>query len=287
MPFTAKATIYLSYKNAGASFNLWKSVEGLTDMKAPVDRLCKKLGQLLGRGVDIPYIRVSDESVRGDSLFLNLRYHIISEAGGDPVPEGLSIIKTAQVDDPDFHSTAVQILLQANSVRKGRLALRFVPDSLCDYPAGLSQNGAWETALDKFKEQLVADKWMIRGVKDSGQVPAVAISTQIGAAGNNYVVVTTKAPHGASVGEKVRLSKIVPQFEPGGDKALNGVFTVRDVINATSYSLAKTANQPLVKGEEGTSRRLVTDYAEIKEVFATGLVRRKAGRPFGAPVGRR
>lgn len=288
MSVTAKVTFVYRYKQAGYTFSLYNvcpSLESLADPKTgkgPVDNLQKAFMQLLGTTVESPYVRVSDEALRGDSLFFDRNYITI---GPETTPQQTAInvvqVKVIIDDFPDFYDTGALVIFAASTTQKGRMTLRFIPDSIINYPIGLNPDRNWDNGFRKFAAQLVADKWCVKCLADANTEKPFQIQTVTRTAAGTNLLVTTFATHGYAAQNVVRLSKVQ------GLPNINGIYTIDTVPTGTTFTLANTKGDQLAGWTLGNVRRRIIQYPAITSAGYRYVTRRKAGRPFGAPVGRR
>lgn len=287
MPITAKVTFNFRYKQAGNSFSLYNVTPSLEQLgntpdgkSGPVEKLIQLWMQLLGTGVECPYVRVSDETIVGDSLFFDRSYITIGTQDIPPTGINTVLVKTIESDFPDFYDTSALVVLSASTTQKGRIFMRFIPDDLVQYPLGLVPNRNWDNGFKAFVKQLIADKWCIRSLADANvnkrfKIKAVTRT----AAGENLTVETFEA-HGIVAKDTVRVSRVV------GSAGTNGVFTVDTAPSATTLTLLNTAGTTVKVGSKGTVRKLQVLYPAITAAAYRYATRRKSGRPFGAPRGR-
>ena len=288
MSITAKATFVFRYKQAGYSFSLYNicpSLESLADPKTgkgPIDNLLKQYMQLLGTNVESPYCRVSDEALRGDSLFFDRTYQTISTSTVPPATAiNQVLVKTIEDDYPDFYDTSALVVLAASTTQKGRIFMRFLPDNIVNYPIGLNPDVNWDKQFTRFVQQLITDKWCVKCLADANTEKPINIQTVTRTAPGANLLVTTFATHGYAAQNVVRLSKVQ------GAPSINGIYTVDTVPTGTTFTLANTSGLALGGYTLGTVRRRIVQYPAITAGGYRYVTRRKAGRPFGAPVGRR
>jgi hypothetical protein len=288
MSINAKATFYFRYKQAGYTFSLYNvcpSLEALTGgakpKGSPIDNALQAYMQLLGSGVESPYVRVSDQAIAGDSLFYDRTYVTISTE--DITSPGINTVQVKVItgDFPDFYDTAALVTLSASNTQKGRIFMRFIPDSLVQYPFGLVPDRNWDNAFKRFIAQLITDKWCLRCLVDANtNAPKPIIQVARPAANQEYLV-NTFVNHGFNPNQTVRLSRVQ------GTNAPNGVYLVSTTPSATSFTLSGTAGTDLTIFTKGSARLRAFGYPAIVSGGYRYVTRRKAGRPFGTPVGRR
>jgi hypothetical protein len=289
MAIVAKCTFFLRYQQAGVSFNIYSKPDNLEAMLQPtgaaknskIDRFWLTFLPMLGSGITGPYVRISNEAVRNDSLFFDKQYLTIST--NDIPQNGINVVqvKVIDSDEPDFCNTSALVSLAASSTQKGRLFMRFIPDNIVDYPVGLNPTIEWDKQFKKWVALLVADQWCIRCLADDVTQPPKPIQKVFRTASGENLSVTTYENHGYNVKDVVRISKV------SGSAGTNGIFTVDTVTNATTFTLRNTTGTTINVGTGGFARKRVFEYPTITNAGYRRVTGRKAGRPFGSPVGRR
>lgn len=296
MTVTAKATFNLTYKVAGNSFSLYNVAaslealgQGTEQNLSPVDKLIRAYLTLLGVDVECPYIRLSDENLIGDALPLDRTYLTFNaENGGALQPatssansSGIVQVKTAVDSFPDFYDTSVMVSVAASNTQKGRIFMRFIPDSIVSYPVGLKPTKLWLDAFDNFKKAVIDGKWCIKSLGDANTFKPYKIKQITRNASGENLTVTTQAPYELAVNNTVRISRA------DGVGFQNGLYIIDTTPTTTTFTLQGTAGTSLVVAKGGTVRKREYQYPVIKTVQFRYVTRRKSGRPFGQPVGRR
>lgn len=276
----ARCTFFVRYKEAGVSFALYQLTEGLAAIAPQVDRLAQSWLSLLGVGVELPYVRVSFEKIRGDVLFLKKRYITII-AGNQPVPPGWVGVKGSTGGDPDFRDVSVQINWSSSTVERGRTFMRYQPDSMWTNPNGLEIDPNWDNSFEKMLKLMKADQWRIKATASDVTRPPHPVLRVESLVIGGPLQVTTSEPHLMAQGHTVRLGKVE------GTPSVNGVHKVTGPVTATTFFLQGTTGTGVLIGQKGYARHLETVYPLIHDANPSRVTTRKAGRPFGSPVGRR
>lgn len=287
---TAKVTFFVRYKQAGCSFSLYKKPDTLKelvlqspiDKLSPIDRFVDSYVPLLGAGVEVPYVRISNEALKGDSEFYDRPRIAISTGSVNPASSKTRQVKTVTSDESDFYNTAVNVVLYASSTQKGRMFMRFVPDNIINYPVGLNPEGEWVKAFDRWKAVVAKDGWCIRALADYTTAPEKVVKNITRTVAGANLLVTTDGAHGIAPGKTVRISRSVPETT-----FKNGLYICDSTLTPDTMLLRNTPGSQLTVATAGTVRRHELEFVPIIDMSARNVTGRKAGRPFGLPVGRR
>lgn len=293
MPVTAKCTFFLTYKTSSVTFSLYRQPESLEALNIfdpktgnPVDKLIQAWMKLLGTGVEMPYVRISNEAVNGDAVFFDRQYVTIGSVDpgeGGKIPDGTMkniMVKTIIEDDPDFRNTAALVTFAANSKQKGRVFMRYIPDSIIDFPIGLKPTQEWDKGFIALVKLMKADQWRVRCLADEATNPPRKIKRIFRAAAGENLQVETTVNHVLAVDDIIRISGVAKT------SGARGVWVVDEVVSATIVKLRDSAGTATTVANKGTLRKRTYDFPVITNGAWSRVTGRKAGRPFGAPAGR-
>lgn len=295
MAVTAKCTFFLTYKTAGVSFSLFNNPNSLAaltlagvDGKSAIDRVWESYLPLLGVGVDAPYVRISDVLQAGDTEFYDKVWYTITPGasfGTPALPNAGNVSPKARYvipvipDAPDFYDTSALISLSASATQKGRLFMRFQPDSIVKYPAGLNPPQNWIDAFAVFIQVLKTGQWCIRALADETSQPKHEIQTISRTASGDNVTVASYDTLAYPPKSLVRISR-------SSVNTYNGIFVVDTLVDG-KVTLRNTAGTSTGKLSSGGFIRLRQyTYPVITAGTYRRVSRRKAGRPFASPVGK-
>lgn len=293
MSVNAKVTVFTRYKQSSTTFSFYQKPTSLEALQLfdpkkgnPIDRLIKAWLRLLGNAVEVPYVRISDDSVRGDSLPYDHTYVSISNevvGAGGTIPDGtlkVTQVKTVILDDPDFRNTAVLAQFSANSRQKAHVFMRYIPDSIIDFPIGLNPTPEWDKSFIALVKLMKDDQWCIKCQKDETVNPPKNIKRVFrNAAGDNMSVETT-ANHNLAIDDKIRIYGVAKSSEA------KGIFTVDTVVSPTVVTLRDTVGPNTSVTAKGKLRKREYEYIPITAGAWLRVTGRKAGRPFDAAAGR-
>lgn len=238
--------------------------------------------RLCGVGVDMPYIRISDIQIRGDAF-----------DDGDPgytttvgKPGALLVKSVTDPERADVGNVAAIFNISLQNVTVGRVFARGLPDAFNVNDRVFDPDVNWDKAFNVFQKAFTGPNggWCV--LRKSKSTPANT--------GNIFALV-------AVLGANLSITHTQNvTFVPGTIIAVRGVKTIDGkrfsgnfpvvTSNAGVTTIYKTFADPqpvftLNKGtvQSATPGTLNTLFISYSRLTTT----RKAGRPFGAPVGRR
>lgn len=239
--------------------------------------------KLCGEGVNLPHIRVSELSVRGDSI-------IDQQPGFTTVTGGfgsLIQVKPASLALPaDVSWTAVLVSFTKANYVIGRVYMRGVADEFFTNDRVFAPTQAWKKAFADYAAELAnpAEGWGF--YRSAPSVPGNTFAIRGAAAAANTDIVLDVAPgFPAIAGDIVRVTGLKSNLG-----TLRGNFAVTNVAG-NFYTLAKqfpAASLPIFTSNTGKIRIYAPNFVFTPAAsFSYFATERKAGRPFGSPVGRR
>jgi len=279
-----KVTWFLKYGRGGFSFSHFnENAVGYAGTQTLALRIARRYLVLCGGGVVLHDIRVSDDTIKGDSLVtstdLNSINAQVSTMGGIQ-------IKTAVTDTPDAQWTAFLLRLGNSPSVYGHQFMRGIPDQMEVLPGGITPDANWDTALEDYIDSLVTDGWGMKGIvrTATSRKKILSIAIALGTA-----TITTDVAHGLIPGQKIRIGG----FSGGANAVVNGAWLVQGVTNGTTFTVDALAPSTFFVAGPITSWGSVWSlekvFAPYVKLFCT-LIRdtvRKAGRPSDVLVGRR
>jgi hypothetical protein len=275
-----KATWFARYKTFGYSWSLYKDVLNLSAMLVPAKDLRTAWGQLLGMDVELPYFRVSEESVKRDSLYQETPAITVGP-GSAPAPTTWNQIKSAMNSLPDYGGTALLIDFIVSASAKGRFFLRLIPDDIVRYPDGFVQDPGWEKAFKTFSKVLAIDSWMVKTAASTAVNPQLPIRFLQWQPLTMTLEVETFGNHNLNVSDTVRIG------QTKGSTGVNGTYFIYAITDATHFRVILSSAPTLGNQPSGYARKISPAYQGIAEARVKGVTGRKPGRPFGSSVGRR
>lgn len=245
-------------------------------------KLAVKRMILCGSGIDLPFIRVSDLAIRGDAF-----------DGGQPGytttinKDGFLFVKPkATGETADVGGVATIFTISSQNVTVGRIYARGLPDGFDINDRIFNPDNNWDTAFDAFAAEFAsaAGNWVVLRKSKSTPANTDRVIAALAVLGSNLSIIHTTTV----------------AFVPGETVAIRGMKTVDGkrfsgnfiVISSAAgtttvyktfadpqpvFTLAKGTIQSATPGTLGTLR---ISYSRLTTT-------RKAGRPFGVPVGRR
>jgi len=275
-----KVTWFLRYKQAGYSFSLYLVTPDLSTALPKAKRLAGLYMRLMGEGVEMPFFRVSDVAVTGDSLFLEEGIITVSP-GGTVTQPGWAGAKAWLSDAPDFGTTAILVTFVADASSKGRMYMRLIPDGLIAYPSGYTSDPNWDKGFRDLEKEIVTQGWAMKSTASNAVNPVHKINQFTKPLAPDNVTITTHTTHGILAGERLRVGKVQ------GGSGLNGTWKALTVPTPLSITLEASQGADITGAMNGEVRKLTTGYTAIQSLIIRGVTGRKIGRPFGVPVGRR
>lgn len=230
---------------------------------------------LLGAGVTLRYMRVSDDDIFRDS---RSQQGIMPNIG----PDGPWYNPAFRLQPADFAYAAGYSRLQGNSDFYNRtLYLSGIPDVGQDILHPNPTGAAWLMFYDAFRTELLSGKYGFKVQLVGGAAAPVQISGL--AAG----VFTTAGAHGLAINDSVKIRGFLPKTGVAGLNNPNGAWRVSAIPSATTFGLLGYTQLAFTPTRFGVLRKVVyvvTDYRRMSDVLFT---KKSRGRPFGLLVGRR
>jgi pimeloyl-ACP methyl ester carboxylesterase len=276
MPVPIRATFVFDAKvgrTAGWSENYWIFKDSIADALPKFLGLAPVRRAVLHTGVNLAYIRVSQEGVFRDSFL-----HVLPDnerqgtAGSIKAPE-----------DAAQPFIAVNLRLSVGTLYRGRVFLRGVPSSEVKNKAVLPPefSPAYQSALEKYKDYLLAAPTLQIYVQNKElplpQGKIVAVSSDV----NGVVTILCKDDHGMNDNDPVNIIQT-------GIKKVNG----RDVVQTVpgNTKAFRLLNKRVVIAVPSIGHGFFWKYEKvlrnITNVEAIDITSRKVGRPFFLHRGR-
>ena len=268
--------------------------------------------RLLGGGVLMPYLRVSDDDVYRDSQVadgplpvpITINIPALNLPGEIAAGQPLFIYNTALQDEAtanngqasdvlcDMPWSGVMVRMEAAApyTQRRSLLIRGCPDYVIQSRTQRPLVGRWTQALTRYTNLLISGKWGFSGVAVAAPFNVLPLaSINVAAAQPVFTVQGQPFPGNGRI--RIRGTRLQT---PGGlNFNLNGVFPVTNVtapVNGLFTFQAAGLNMPFVGGNIinlGTVQlRGNTIVAYAKEVDRR-WGERATGGPFDRPVGRR
>lgn len=230
---------------------------------------------LLGAGVTLRYLRVSDDDIFRDSRAVN---GLSPNIG----PDGAWYNPAFRLQPSDFGYAAAFCRLRGNSDFYARsLYLSGLPDVSQDILHPTPTGAAWTLAFDNYRRTLLGGRYGFKVQQVGGGVgPFQVVSLNAG-------LFTTMVNHGLNPGDLCSITGFQPKTGQGRQNNPNGRWRVSAVPSATTFGLlnyTQVAFQPTALGRVKKIVYIVTDYRSCTDPVFT---KKSRGRPFGLLVGRR
>jgi hypothetical protein len=226
--------------------------------------------RMLGTGVSLYYIRVSDDLVKGDSQVYQ-------------VPSGNTDNSVGHVGAHDIANASVLLRLVNNDgltrapyYVRGQEDDNIIDGKFVGTAAFVNAAGNWRAQI--VTNLLVSNFWGIKK-RDALIIPSqiifVAQNTATGA-----VTVSTLLPNGFGVNQPITIKGMQ------GPGQINGAHSVQSIISATQFTIAfnRLMGAPT---RFGLVQQIGFTVVPINDVFIRRAGHRNAGRPFDSPRGRR
>jgi hypothetical protein len=242
---------------------------------ANLQRLAAARVNLLGAGVTLRYMRVSD-----DSVFRDVR----SVPGILPLigAHGPYYLGTFANSPADFAYSCALVRCQGSSDFYNRsLFLSGIPDLDQDIEHPVPFTAAWLAQFLAFKSLLESGPYGFKVQNRDGAHAEIQITGL--AAG----IFTTAANHGFNVNDQVRIRGFLPR---SGQNALgnpNGLWRVQATPALNTFALLGYAQLTFVPTTLGRVRKVEYTVSPIITASLTEFTKRNRGRPFGLLRGRR
>lgn len=230
---------------------------------------------MLGAGVTLRYLRVSD-----DAVFRDVRSQpgIVPNVGA----HGPYYLGTFANSPSDFGYAAVLMRCQGQSDFYTRsLFISGTPDLSQDIEHPTPVGAAWLTQSDIYRNTLLNGAYGFKVQnRDNAHQPIQITALAAG-------VFTTLAPHGLAVNSIVRIRGFRPTSGVAGLNNPNGVWRVGAIPSATTFGLLGYTQLAFVPTAFGNVRLVEYTVTKYTSVAIAGFTKKSRGRPFGLLVGRR
>ena len=219
----------------------------------------------LGGTSYLPFVRVSDDEVKRDSLIFK-------------VPPGDMFNTSAAGTSSDIANTSLTVRLSSTPLRRRTLYMRGIPDDVVKNSGLYTPSQNFQGAFDQWFIQLKTDAWAIRGKSGVALPHTIGLIAQNGTSGD--IAVTTLDPHGLAQNDTIVIRGVK------GATALNGTWRVFHVTDTTNFTLKSQSILKIWTGQ-GTVTKQAMDLLNITDGEIMGVSHRIAGRPFDSHRGRR
>jgi hypothetical protein len=267
------------------------STQSLTAALPLAVTMAEARSMMLGDGILVKYIRVSDANVKGDSQVTpglppaskNPIYYNKALSTGDVV-EGSGRTLTGISDVP---YTALNIRMEMSTTSRKTLYLRGLPDNL-DTDGQLLTDATWLKAFNAWTKIMMSGTWGARVLNtDPVANPAKPITGITNVVGPPASITITCPNHGYTVGQSIRISGVKYLPAPAAASTpINGIWQVGSVPDANTFTLSGFSGsvQYFFGGSARARTYNVLAYTNVQQIT---LCSRRAGRPFGSLRGRR
>lgn len=285
MPQLFKTTWMVDYGKGGFSFSHWiNSDAGYSGVGKLAEKVAQNYLNMCGDDVEINYVRVSDEKIKGDSFIVQKNFSNRPAGGGTTKTAGAAYFP-AVGGNPDYWNTCALVRLGASASMYGRQYIRGIPDGVVLPPDREIRDAKWAGALGQFIKGLCADGW---GMYCIPRGPDLRQEINNIAAAGGITTVTTKGVHGINAGSKVRISG----FISSDNSVVNGIYKAIAGTGDHTVALDPRGNNPIVNGRVlnwGFIWSLDKQFAAytVDNCTFIRVSSRRAGRPFDVLVGRR
>lgn len=275
-----KATFIFNQGKSGWSEILYFTKTTIDGALTAAANVAEKRGGMMASDVVLEAVRVSDESVSGDSLvkFVNIIGPVVNKQEEGP---------------GDLSSVGWQARLDSGSTYRRAYWIRGMPDVWVRYtsthqpildPDLLSSFNAW-------KASVVANGGQMRVISKVGldrQTQQVLYVIQDGT-DPTLTRVGTLANHTFAIGDRVYLArvKMVPTNIYPIPFPVNGQHTVLAVASTLSFTLNLRWRSTWAYQSGGTVYKVVYKYENIDSLKLERPGKRNTGRAFFVPAGRR
>jgi hypothetical protein len=243
-------------------FNQGVTLEAVRDV---AKQLVPRRVAILGRGVRLRFLRVSDDLIKRDSLI----YDVPSEDGQ---------LKDPNIDTSDLANTCVWCRLQATAMVRRPFPLAGIPDNVVQPSGAFNQDAAWMTAFQAWTNAVKNGGWAIKAKNTA--VPQFAIVTIQQDAATGDITIEHAGANQFVQNDAIQIKGV------RGATQCNGLFYVFKVT-APTFLVIKSRRliNPYTGG--GTVGKVGFTLNNITEISPRRSGTRKRGRPFDSPIGRR
>ena len=255
----------------------------IDDAKAPAQALFKARLGLCAAGIQGLYLRVSDDSVLGDSDVDTTSYQVGNGVGNNPSTGGNqknpSIIKPGSAGSPVGPNDCLTIRLEMGFNYHSIKYFRGLGNDVITSPPGPVIAGDFLTAWNAYKKLLVNGLWQLKVRSKTGTSQKTPILGIVGGL-TTPIVITTAQAHQIQAGQVFRI---------GGFRNMPGIrgTYVATSVTATTISVAGPPIASVQIPNKGYTQLLSPAYLAITSCQADEQAYRKSGRPFGQRPGRR
>ena len=247
-----------------------------------VRKLAVKRIMLCGVGIDLPFIRISDISIRGDSF-----------DDGDPgytttagKPGFLWVKSVTDPEKADVAGVAALFTISAQNVAVGRIYARGLPDDFDVADRIFAPDINWDKAFTAFSKEFssaAGNYVVIRKLKSTPANTGTIQALQAVLGANLVVLHSTNVTFSAGQLVAIRGCKTTD------GKRFSGNFVVVTSTPGNTHVYKTFADpQPVFSLNKGTIQSATPGVLnQLNISYARLTTTRKAGRPFGVPVGRR
>lgn len=238
--------------------------------------------RLCGVGIDLPFLRISDLQIRGDSFDDGEPGYTTS-----PAHAGFNLVKSvADPERADVGNVATIFTISSQNVAVGRIFARGLPDDFNINDRVFNPDSNWDKAFIGFQKTFsnAQSGWCVLRKSKSTPGNTGSLFAALAVLGSNLSIV-----HTANV-----------TFVPGTIVALRGMRTHTGqrfsgnfsvvTSNAGTTTVYKTFSdpQPLFTLNKGTIQSATPGTLNGLNIsYGRLTTTRKSGRPFGVPLGRR
>jgi hypothetical protein len=282
---TAKATWFYEFSDYGWSESLWRPYStSLSEVIPTAEAYASSRMKLMGNGVALPAIRVSDDAVYRDSIYSLNSYITGAAADGVFLAQGgnLQTVKgalPAQVPASIFE--CVQTRMEGTSLYRREMMVRGLPQPVMTNPPGPLFQGAFLEQWNAWVALVMRD-WSFR-CKSRADASALKTVTTVTIGPPSTVTVPGA---GYAVGDRIQLlgfrnvngirGKYYVESNVGGVLTLLGFTPLQTVLQPIGYA---QLIQPAMQAPS-------INYQAITAVKAITQTHRKTGRPSFGPRGR-
>lgn len=258
-----KATFFFVQHKAGWTETFYSSKDSHAAVLADVQHVVPFRVGLLGSNTALEYVRVSDDAIQGD---VDTFVPPLADQKNTFVNAGSS----------DFQNTGMVVRLHASPIGNRSLTMRGIPDGIVDDGGKLAMTGNFLLRFNSWTTAII-NRFGIKR-KDPAN-PRLTINSILWNQPTQRAEIGFNVPHGMVTGDFVQLGGELPAAD------LRGIHRVV-AVGANSVFVKAPF---LVLGNLGFAWGRKVSYIVSNIIKATPLrvSSRKAGRPFGVPVGRR
>jgi hypothetical protein len=251
------------------------SANTLTGALVQLVALARQRVNMLGAGVTLRYLRVSDDAVFRD---------IQSQPGLPPNVgnHGPYYLGTFANSPSDFGYAAVLVRCQGQTDFYTRsLFISGTPDLNQDIEHPTPTGAAWLQQFTEYSNILLNGAYGFKVQnRDNFHQPIQITGLAAG-------IFTTAANHGLNPNDTVRIRGFKPTVGVPGLNNPNGLWRVGPVPSAVTFSLLGYTQLAFTPTALGTVRKIEYTVTKYTRVFLSGFTKKSRGRPFGLAVGRR